>query len=195
MNAYILAGGKGRRVNACKSFIKIGNKNLIDIIIEKLSPIFQDSIYIVIKEEQRESFKNYRNLVVEHIQVSSSLIGIYTALSHTKEKWNFIIGTDMPGINTELVMEMSRHKEGYDIVVPFINGYTEPLFAFYNKRVLPYAALKVRQGKLKIQGLFEKVRVLYIKEDIIKRFDPEFTSFININTWDDYKKAKKRLLR
>ncbi len=195
MNAYILAGGKARRVSICKSFIKIGNKNLIDIVIEKLSLIFRDNIYIVIKEEQRESFRNYKNLVIEHAKESSSLRGIYTALSHTKEEWNFIIGTDMPGVNTELIREMSKYKEGYDIVVPFVNGYTEPLFAFYNRRVLPYVALKVKEGKLKIQKLFEKTKVLYIKEDIIKRFDPELISFININTWDDYKKAKERLLR
>ncbi len=195
MNAYILAGGKARRVSICKSFIKIGNKNLIDIVIEKLSLIFRDNIYIVIKEEQRESFRNYKNLVIEHAKESSSLLGIYTALSHTKEEWNFIIGTDMPGVNTELIREMSKYKEGYDIVVPFVNGYTEPLFAFYNRRVLPYVALKVKEGKLKIQKLFEKTKVLYIKEDIIKRFDPELISFININTWDDYKKAKERLLR
>ncbi len=195
MNAYILAGGKGRRVSICKSFIKIGNKNLIDIVIEKLSLVFRDNIYIVIKEEQRESFRNYKNLVIEHAKESSSLLGIYTALSHTKEEWNFIIGTDMPGVTTELIREMSKYKEGYDIVVPFVNGYTEPLFAFYNRRVLPYVALKVKEGKLKIQKLFEKTKVLYIKEDIIKRFDPELISFININTWDDYKKAKERLLR
>ncbi len=193
MNAYILAGGKGKRLNFCKSFIKIKDRYLIDIIVENLSLLFDKNIYIIIKESQKEEFKKYKNLIIETIEVSSSIIGIYTALLHTDKQWNFIIGTDMPGVKIELIKSMYSYRKNADIVVPFVKGYPEPLFALYNKNIFPYLKKQISKGEYKIQNLYEKVRTLYLKEEIIKKYDPEFRSFININTWEDYKRAKALL--
>ena len=189
MNAYILAGGKGKRINFCKSFIKIKDRFLIDIIIENLSLYFDKDIYIVIKKDQQEDFKRYKNLIIEEIKISSSIIGIYTALMHTDKEWNFIIGTDMPGLNIELIKGMCTYRKHVDIIVPVVRGYPEPLFALYNRNILPHLKKQISEGEYKIQNLYKKVRTLYLKEEIIRKYDPELKSFININTWEDYRRA------
>ncbi len=189
MNAYILAGGKGKRINFCKSFIKIKDRFLIDIIIENLSLYFDKDIYIVIKKDQQEDFKRYKNLIIEEIKISSSIIGIYTALMHTDKEWNFIIGTDMPGLNIELIKGMCTYRKDVDIIVPVVRGYPEPLFALYNRNILLYLKKQISEGEYKIQNLYKKVRTLYLKEEIIRKYDPELKSFININTWEDYRRA------
>ncbi len=189
MNAYILAGGKSSRLNnICKAFLKIKEKNLVDILIENLSPYFS-GVYIVTKETQLKKYSGYKNVIGEKTMIYSSLSGIYTALSHTKEEWNFIIGVDMPGAKSKLIEEMAKYRNKFEIVVPIVKGYPEPLFAFYNKSVLPYIQELLKKREFKIQNLYKQAKVKYIKEEVIRKYDPFLESFININTWEDYKKA------
>lgn len=195
MNAYILAGGKNSRIKISKAFLKIGKKYIIDIILEKLSKSF-DNVYIVIKKEHQKIFEKYSDLlIIEKEETFSSLIGILTALSHTNEEWNFIIGSDMPGTEARLVKAMKAYTQmnKKDAIVPLFNNYVEPLFSFYNKKILPIVEDQVKKKELKIQLLYEKIDILYIPENIIKKYDPQLLSFLNINTEKDYKEAMKKL--
>jgi len=48
----------------------------------------------------------------------------------------------------------------------------------------------LKQNELKIIRLFPMVRVRYIEEDEIDRFDPGHLSFFNINSQDDLDRAR-----
>jgi len=193
MNVYILAGGKSSRLNnICKAFLKIKEKYLIDILIEKLDPQFKN-VYIVTKEIYKKRYSGYKNVIGEKTDIYSSLSGIFTALSHTKERWNFIIGVDMPGVKPELIKKMTEYRKGVEIIVPIVRGYPEPLFAFYNKSILNYIKKLIEKKEFKIQNLYKNAKVAYIEEEIVRKYDPFLESFININTWEDYKKARKLL--
>jgi molybdopterin-guanine dinucleotide biosynthesis protein A len=49
----------------------------------------------------------------------------------------------------------------------------------------------LEQDERQIRKLFSIVKVKYIKEDEINRFDPKHLSFFNINTQDDLERARK----
>jgi molybdopterin converting factor small subunit len=51
---------------------------------------------------------------------------------------------------------------------------------------------QLARGELRPVHLFDKVRLRRIDEDEIRRFDPEGSSFFNMNTPEDYAEALKR---
>jgi molybdopterin-guanine dinucleotide biosynthesis protein A len=70
----------------------------------------------------------------------------------------------------------------YDIVIPRISEYVEPLHAVYSKNCLPVISSMIQQNNLKIYQLLDKVKTRFITEEEIDRFDPQHLSIFNINT-------------
>ena len=95
----------------------------------------------------------------------------------------------MPFLNIELFRHMLSQREGHDAVVPIVDGRPEPTHAIYSKKCLGPIEEKLKANDLKIALFFEDVRVKFIPEDEINRFDPQHISFFNINTQDDLDKA------
>jgi molybdopterin-guanine dinucleotide biosynthesis protein A len=64
------------------------------------------------------------------------------------------------------------------------------MHAVYGKRCLPFMEDCLRAGRLKIVGFFDRVRVLEIAEDEVRRLaDPEVV-FMNVNTPDELARAR-----
>jgi len=61
----------------------------------------------------------------------------------------------------------------------------------YSKNCLVPMQGLLEQNELQISALFSMVRVKYVEEDELDRFDPEHLSFFNINSRDDLEKARK----
>ena len=79
----------------------------------------------------------------------------------------------------------------YDVVVPMIENKLEPLCAVYSKNCSDPIQRLLEQNERRIDKLFAIVKVKYIEEDEINKFDPEHLSFFNINTTADMERARK----
>ena len=51
-SAIILAGGKSMRMGFDKQFLKLENKSNVELLIEKLSPLFSDFIIVTNKPNE-----------------------------------------------------------------------------------------------------------------------------------------------
>ena len=80
-------------------------------------------------------------------------------------------------------------RDGYDAIVPILDGYPEPTHALYSKTCLPYIERRLRARQLKIAGFFDDVRVRYVGAEEIDSFDSERLSFFNVNTPEDLSRA------
>ena len=85
---------------------------------------------------------------------------------------------------------MSTLREGYDVVVPVLDGRPEPTHALYVKACLEPMQRRLEQDMLKITGFFPDVRVREVPEDELRRYDPNLLSFFNINTQEDVDRAE-----
>ena len=85
---------------------------------------------------------------------------------------------------------MIEMTNGYDVVVPRLNGFLEPLHAVYSRHCLMPIKKQLNRNELKIQSFFHEAKVRYIRESDIKRYDPKGIAFLNVNTEDDLKKAR-----
>jgi molybdopterin-guanine dinucleotide biosynthesis protein A len=189
MTGIILAGGKGRRILSEKTLIEIGGKKIIDRIIDLFCRLF-DEIIVVTNSPDRYASSGV-TITPDVILGKGPLVGIYSGLLSSTQLYNFVVGCDMPFIQSELVEYMGALTEDYDLIVPEVNGYYEPLHAIYSKNCIDKIRRLIEKKTFKIQELFEKVKLRPITKDEIIRYDPRLISFTNINTKEDLIRAKE----
>ena len=189
MTGIILAGGKSRRMKKDKALLQIGKKQVIELIIEKLKIVFDD--VVIIGNFSLDCRFSGARLIEDMVSEKGPSGGIYTGLSVSQSKYNFICGCDMPFLNVNLIQYMLRRKTDYDILIPKYGDCLEPLHAIYSKSILPVIKKKIEQGTYRIQSIFPKVKVKYITEKEMEKFRDWRHFFFNINTLSDLRSARK----
>ena len=190
MNAIVLAGGQSSRFGSDKAFAKIGDLTIVESLFFPLSLIFKKIIVVTNFPEKYRAFPV--QIVTDKIRERGPLGGIYSGLLASDSERNFVVACDMPLINPRLIRYLVSIKEG-QIVIPQAHDKLEPLFAIYSKSCLPAIASQLKAGDNKIQNFFDKVNTNIIKEEVLKKFDPALTSFLNINLQKDLKQLKSQV--
>lgn len=188
MTSIVLAGGESRRMGRDKAFLTLDGVSLIEHVLRALRGVFPRTIIVT---NNPSAYVSYDAVIVtDAVDKQCPLTGIYSGLLHSKDEYNFVAACDMPFLNPDLITYMAGLVNGYDIVVPMMDGKNvEPLHAIYSKKLLPIIAKRLQADERKIQGIFKEARVKYVTETEIDRYDPERRSFRNINTLDEYKEA------
>jgi molybdopterin-guanine dinucleotide biosynthesis protein A len=75
-------------------------------------------------------------------------------------------------------------------VIPLLGGEVEPLHAVYGQSCLPAIGRVMAQGRRRIISFFDQVRVRYVPQVEIDRFDAEHLSFVNVNTPQDWEQVQ-----
>lgn len=163
-----------------KASLKIGRKQVIELILEKLRVAF-DNVLIVGNSSFIYPLSQVR-VLPDAILGKGPLGGIYTGLLNSKSQYNFFCACDMPFLNVDLLKFIISEIDGSDAVIPVVRGFVEPLHAIYSKRCLPAIKNCLENEDLKIKSFFCKVKCKYIPENKIKRYDPSLLSFLNLNT-------------
>ena len=72
-----------------------------------------------------------------------------------------------------------------DAAIPLFDKKTQPLLGIYSKRIAGKLENSLQSGQRSLKEFLTKIDVLYIKEEEVRRIDPEGRSFVNINTLED----------
>lgn len=187
----ILAGGKNARFSGKnKALIRIGGKRILDRIYEVFTILF-DKIILVTNDPVQYMEWDF-DIVTDIFPIRSSLTGIHTGLFYTATPYAFFIACDIPFIKKELIeILLDGVEPSIDIVIPETSKGVEPLCSVYSKRCLKPIEEQLEKQSLKIERIFQKVRVKKIPEDIVRTIDPDLLSLSNINTPDDLARAKQ----
>ncbi len=92
--------------------------------------------------------------------------------------------------NADLLEYLASLAQGYDVVVPRRTSGVETLHAVYSVRCIQPIERLLDKGEVRIVKFFPDVRVRYVEEPDLCRFDPEGRSFVNINTPADWEYAQ-----
>jgi len=176
----ILAGGKSLRYGTNKAFVEVEGIPLIERVFKVMDTLFEEVILIT----NTPNLYSYldRPMFEDIYKGKGPMGGLLTALSVLFPRPGFIVACDMPTLNADLIRHMVTAAEGFDIVVPMIGHRFEALHALYGPACLAPVKQLVSQNTLQIIRLFEHVSVRYVKEDELRRFDPQLASFFNINS-------------
>jgi len=192
MTSIILAGGKSSRLGRSKALQAIGGKSLIQWVIDCLAILSTEIIIATAHGEAIPCSSAVRIKTVADIYPGKGpLVGIYSGLIASSSSRAIVVGCDTPFLSVSLLEYMTQICSTFDVVVPRIKDKLEPLCAVYSKNCSGLMQGLLEQDELRISKLFSRVKVKYVEEDEINRFDPEHLSFFNINSQADLDRAKK----
>jgi molybdopterin-guanine dinucleotide biosynthesis protein A len=180
-----------------KQFLKLRDKYIIEMIVEKLERVFKEIIIVTSRPEEyaKYGFK----LVEDEVKDFGPLAGIQVGLKNSRSMHNYIVACDMPFINLKYLnymMELIEQHEGkVDGVITRLGEWIEPFNAFYSKSLLGRIEENMKKGKRQINLLLQDSNVHYISEAKAREFSPDWDMFTNVNTYKDYESLMERISR
>ncbi len=189
LTVAILAGGKSSRMGTDKSFVRVLGRPLIEDVLAHVAGIGAEIIIVTNRPE------DYRYLglplFTDVLPDKGALGGIYTALHSSPQPHTLCVACDMPFVVRPLLDYLiSLIPEG-DAIVPRLNGEAEPFRAIYSQACLAPIRAALDAGKMRVISFFSDVRVRFVDESEIDRFDPQHLSFFNVNTPEDLEQARR----
>jgi molybdopterin-guanine dinucleotide biosynthesis protein A len=193
ISSIILAGGRSLRLGHDKVLEKLGDKSLIEQVVSRIDSLSKTIIIVTAHERTLTPLATNPKIktVTDIYPGQGSLGGIYTGLVASSSFYNIVVAADMPFLNEALLRYMIKESDGFDFILPRVDGLFEPLHAIYSRNCIEPIKTILEQGKRVIVELFNYVKVRYIETEEVERFDPKHLSFFNINTPEDLAVARQ----
>lgn len=197
ITAIILAGGKSKRMGKEKALLHIGEKTIIEILVDRLKSIFPK---IILSTNNPESFTFLKIRMVEDFYKNvGPLGGIHAGLTESETEKNFIISCDLPLMSNEFINYICSYKTDKKIIVCKTGDYIEPTFGIYSKEIVEdlevILNLNLQYGlqpkDISIQNAIEKIGAEIIDATKLPFYNED--AFYNMNTFEDYIYVTKKL--
>jgi molybdopterin-guanine dinucleotide biosynthesis protein A len=115
---------------------------------------------------------------------------IYTGLTQAGQGAGVFLAVDLPFVPAGLLGRLLELAEGHDAVVPVSPGGPQPLCAVYKATCLEPIRRRLDAADLKATSFWPDVRVLQAGESLLQGFGALEAIFRNVNTPDDYERAR-----
>jgi molybdenum cofactor guanylyltransferase len=181
----ILAGGTNKRFyGVTKAKISIGGRTIISRTIETLNELFDE---IIIVTNAPDEFKEITNckIIRDSIPDKGPLGGIHSAMINASSDPLFIFAGDMPFLDKDTIIRQIEYfnHNNYDVVIPRINQFTEPLHGIYKKSLLRLLEEYLRvENDYAIRAFLKKTNVNYLQ---FEETEKNRRAFVNINSLSD----------
>jgi molybdopterin-guanine dinucleotide biosynthesis protein A len=192
ITGIILCGGKSSRMQTNKALLKLGNKTIVEIILDEIRKVFDE---VIISANECDDFSFLKIPIVKDSYVyRGPLAGIYSALHFSGTKKNFITTCDLPFIKSEMIEHLINIDSEKDIIIPTINSKPERLFGVYKKSVLNIideiftASEKDKTINGSVFDLHQNAKVESVEISNLNIYNESL--FMNMNTPEDYEKVK-----
>ena len=172
-----------------KSFVHVLGRPLIEDILAQAGEIGAETLIVTNRPD------DYAYLGVplfgDVLPDKGALGGIYSALEAATERHVLCIACDMPFVVRPLLDYLIRLIPEGDVIVPRLAGEAEPFRAVYARDCRGPIRAALDAGRMRVISFFPAVRVRYVDEAEIDRFDPRHLSFFNVNTPADVEQARR----
>jgi len=193
--AVVLAGGKSKRFGEDKNHIKLGDKTLLEHVLSKINNKFEE---ILIVSSHNQEIKKLENVTVipDCFDDFGPLAGVLSSMKWVKEnqkqyKWVATFPSDTPFFETSIIEEYKKRIKINDSSLYFVksNDKRHNIFGLWSIDLLEVLENDLINNNFrKVEDWANKIGVKTIDIEV-KKFDP----FFNINTKEDFEKAKEIL--
>jgi len=191
VSGIVLAGGASTRLGQDKALIDVAGVPLIERVVLCLRSVV-DEVVLVTDRPRDFSFLGLPMTGDLYPKVGV-LGGLHAGLSAIRTEYGLVVGCDMPFLNVDLLRYMITLTNGYDVILPRLGEYSEPLHAIYSKRCLPRIEQTIEAGRRRILDIYPGLCVRYVHGVEIAYRDPRCLSFFNINDARDLKRMREIL--
>jgi molybdopterin-guanine dinucleotide biosynthesis protein A len=191
VSGIVLAGGKSTRLGQNKALVNAVGLPLIQHVVHRLRLVV-DEIVLVTNRPDEFAFLGLP-MTSDVYRGIGTLGGLHAGLGAMGGEYGLVVGCDMPLLNINLLRHIISLRRGYDIVMPQLGEYYEPLHALYGKRCLPGIERAIEAGQRRMLSACDGMRMRYVQDDEIASHDPHHLSFFNVNDAQDLDKMKDLL--
>ena len=193
--AVVLAGGKSKRFGEDKNQIKLGDKTLLEHVLSKINNKFEE---ILIVSSHNLEIKKSENITIipDCFDDFGPLAGVLSSMKWIKEnqkqyKWVATFPSDTPFFEISIIEEYKKRININDSSLYFIksNNKRHNIFGLWSIDLLDVLEDDLKNNNFrKVEDWADKIGVKTIDIEV-NEFDP----FFNINTKEDFEKAKEIL--
>ena len=193
--AVVLAGGKSKRFGEDKNQIKLGDKTLLEHVLSKINNKFEE---ILIVSSHNLEIKKSENITIipDCFDDFGPLAGVLSSMKWIKEnqkqyKWVATFPSDTPFFEISIIEEYKKRINTNDSSLYFIksNNKRHNIFGLWSIDLLDVLEDDLKNNNFrKVEDWADKIGVKTIDVEV-NEFDP----FFNINTKEDFEKAKEIL--
>ncbi len=190
--AVVLAGGKSQRFGRDKSQVKLGDKMLIDYILNEIKDIYKD-ILIVTNEPIKYLNLNKIYLTSDIQKGLGPLGGVFSAMKWVRDnkkdyKWISTFPIDSPFFKKEHLNRFYKEIDLDKSNLFFMKSKNtrHNIFGLWSLELFEKLELSLNKGDRKVELWANEIGVKTIDFENEKNKDP----FFNINTEEDLETAK-----
>jgi len=199
----LLAGGGSRRMGREKAAIRFDGKPLLARAADVLGRVFGTVVVCSApggtpraRELLGTGAADAETVFVEDIYPGRGPVaGIHAAMEGFAADYYFVAACDMPFLDEGACASMAGEAAGAgcDVLVPRMDdGRLHTLHAVYGRGCLPHIRRQLEAGRgNRIVEFFPGVRVCYINEGSLKKFDERLLFLLNVNDEKELEEARK----
>jgi len=194
----ILAGGLSKRFGQDKCTKELGGKALILKVLDRVLNVADERLIVVGSEDQLKALGHVpeARVVVDRYVDHSPLVGALTGFGAVSAECALLLPCDAAFVSPETSALLLDLCTGVNAVIPrWPDGKIEPLQAAYQVKSAADAAKNaLKEGKHDMMGMISHLRqIRYVSTLVLQQYDEKLTTFLNINTIDDWKRAEAML--
>ena len=191
LTGVVLAGGRSSRFGANKALARWQATTMVEQVVNSLL-IVMPNVLVVTKKPAELAFleKPGVRVIKDLHKDGHPMGGLFTALKRLKTSHAFVAACDMPFVRPELIEKLWLARADYDAAIPVWQGRRQPLCGIYSRQCLGLIRACIGQEALGITNLFDCLRTRFMLEQEIQEVDPQGLSFMDIDTPEDYQRAK-----
>ena len=188
----VLAGGKSKRFGEDKNHIKLGDKTLLEHVLSKIINKFEEILIVSSHNQEIKKLENV-SIISDCFDDYGPLAGVLSSMKWIKEnqkkyKWVATFPSDTPFFETSIIEEYKKRINTQDSSLYFIksNNKRHNIFGLWSINLMEVLEDDLTNNNFrKVEDWANKIGVKTIDIEV-KKFDP----FFNINTKEDFEKAK-----
>ena len=185
---FVVAGGRSRRMGRDKALLAWNGSTLLDHAVARLGAVCHE-VRILSGTERRYVDRGLR-VETDVVPDAGPLGGIYTGLVAMGDGTGLFLGVDLPFVSVELLRRLLDLSDGHDGVVPLSSRGPEPLCAVYGSACREPIRRRLQAGELKATSFWPDVDLLQAGAEHLAGLGPLDELFRNVNTPDDYERAR-----
>jgi molybdenum cofactor guanylyltransferase len=188
--AFVLAGGKSTRMGKDKAFLALGEHTLLARALALAGTVTRE-VRIV---GDVNKFSAFGPAVQDVYRNRGPLGAIHAALVNTTTELNLMLAVDLPYLQPEFLQYLisEARRTGAVVTVPRAGGGLQPLCAVYRRAFADVAERSLREGRNKIDRLFDDVETRVVGEEELSQAGFSGEMFRNLNTPEEWEEAKSK---
>lgn len=187
----ILCGGRSRRMGPAKVTLPFGPETMLARVVRLLGEAVEPVVAVAAAGQELPQLPPAVRVLRDRQPNRGPLEGLAVGLEAIGERAEaaFVAAGDLPLLKPAFVRRVVELSASYEIAVPHVDGFDEPLAAVYRTSVLPQVESLLATDRLRPAYLFDQARTRRITAEELSEVDPELLSLTNINSPEDYRSA------